>query len=197
MKFKQYLKEEYIQPLIEDEVMTKAQYDKFLKDCQLFLDETDKMYKPTEPLFRGVSRYTGMSKFTIKQSHLHNREPMNTDAQVHRLLNDAFDAKFGWKARNGVFVTSNDKDARRYGHLFYFIPIGRFEFIWSPKIVDLYTDLDVKYTIKNFAGAKKVADFYKNTDLEKAMQSEHEIMFKCDNYYLFDVDHTNWEDILQ
>src|SRR5574343_568799 len=190
MKFKNYLIEQWVSQIVKEELMTQKEFDKFFQDCKSFINEVCKMDYPREPLFRGVGRDTGMGKWTIKNSHLKDREPMNTDIQVHRLLNDAFEDRFGWKVRNGVFTTSDDKDARRYGHLFYVFPAGDFKFVWSSKMSDLYTDLDVKFNVKNIAGARKVVDMYQDTDLEAAMKSGHEIMFKCERYYLFDVDYT-------
>jgi hypothetical protein len=207
LKFKTYLREEEgINPLVKEEIMTQVEFDNFLKACKPFLDEVGKMSYPTKPLYRGVSRYAGMNKWMVKQSHIEKRLPMNTEESIHLALNKAFEEEFGWKVRNGVFASGEKKDIKRYGHVWYFIPIGELDFVWSEKVDDLfisdsYTPFSSAYHLKDNDKmndeAKKLMKLYTDEDLEASIKSGHEIMFNCDRYYIFDADYVDWSDIVE
>lgn len=76
-----------------------------------------------------------------------DRYPKDMPGDLHDKLDDLFKRKFRWKARSeGVFVTGNIREAREYGTECIFFPIGKFEYIWSSRVDDLYSKLeDEKY----------------------------------------------------
>lgn len=69
-----------------------------------------------------------------------DRKPVDTPPDIHKILDDTFDKKFGFRARsNAIFVTGDYYNAEDYGDKVYMIyPIGNFKFVWSNSIVDLY-----------------------------------------------------------
>jgi hypothetical protein len=136
---------------------------------------------------------------TIKTIYPRNdRKPTDTPVEYHELLDDKFESKFGWRARSeGVFATSDYGQATAYGHVYLFFPIGSFKFIWSPKIRDLYMEIDeIADDVRSVGededvirkaviiGIDHMAKTYTDSSLKMAVKSGHEIMFKCNSYYL-------------
>lgn len=122
-------------------------YTTLTKDCGLFLKELEKTGSPIPKnaksiptslrwLLRGTMKSVDkIKKFTPRT----DRRPKDTPDKLHNLFDKEFRKRFGWAARSeGVFVTSNYKEAKSYGTPYIFFPIGRYDYIWSPKIADLY-----------------------------------------------------------
>jgi len=52
---------------------------------------------------------------------------------------------FGWKVRNGVFTTQDENYWEKigiYAENYIFLPIGKYEYVYSNKIYDLYENVD-------------------------------------------------------
>jgi hypothetical protein len=140
-----------------------------------------------------------------------DRKPMDMFQDLHDSLDDAFQKKFGWKARSNV-VFASPVSLGIYGKPYYFFPIGPYKYIWSEKIEDLYDALsdDLDY-IEHRLGidfglgehsrytsigelekdeydsiANKLMSFYTDKNLEEALTHNHEIMFNCKEYMLID-----------
>lgn len=139
MRLQKYINEE--QSKYEDII------DILKKDCALFLKEL-KQTRKKQFLYRGYKYASGI--ITKKKSR-QDREPKDMDDTTSEYLNGLFKKKFGWYARSaGVFATSKTDDAEEYGKPFFFFPIGKYKYIWSPKIGDLYTKIDnYKLSLEN------------------------------------------------
>lgn len=149
-------------------------------------------------LYRGVRKdIDSIEKITPRT----NRIPRNTGFNTHKLLDELFLKKFGWKARSeGVFVSGNKDEAYGYGEVYLFFPIGDYKYIWSPVVEDLYLNLDDLMRTANYSDIliqdkekadafsqlldKELIPTYKNDDLKRATLVGNEIMFKCNYYYL-------------
>lgn len=183
MKLKSFLNE----IKISEEALEKAtEIAKIIKkDCKPFLQAKKGCKKNW--LFRGSKLST--AKFIIRKTVRKNRRPTDTPREVHKLIDNAFLKRFGWRARsNAVFGLGSH--SLHFPHLaggqeWLCFPIGKFKFIWSDEIADLYGDyiemlelgleeemldnLMNKYTDKNFCAA---------------LDSGHEIMIQCKEYYM-------------
>ena len=115
----------------------------------------------------------------------------------HDILDELFEKKFGWKPRSGgVFCTGSEATASGYGDAYIFFPIGDFEFLWSPKIHDLYDHVTTRKPVgsifmKDFYN--ETVDKYINSGMATAIASGHEIMVRCNSYYLTNM---NWYDVI-
>ena len=109
--------------------------EKVRKDCKPYLRE---MRGAKNFLYRGTGKpIKVISKFKPRT----DRKPLDTSTIVHEVLDNAFKKKFGWFARSeGVFTTSNQMPG--YGKSTIFFPIGRYKYVWSPDIRDLFLELN-------------------------------------------------------
>jgi len=204
MRIKQYLNDET--RFIKDKVVTDETLINIIKKkCLPFLKEN----KGGKLLWRG-SRWDieNIKILTPRQ----NRLPMDTPERIHNFVDDIFKKKYGWKARSeGVFVTSNRKEAQDYGNIGIFFPIGKFNYLYNNKIRDFtenlknsgiisFDDIDAA-AYKEFWKSPPDEDelkeinqlrdnlintirSYEKTNLSKASRSDIEIIFKCEHYYL-------------
>lgn len=126
------------------------------------------------------------------------RNPTDTPKEVHKYIDKLFFMHYGWKARSqGVFCASKNM-ANTYGWAYVFVPVGKYEYLWSPFVADLFgTLLDMNYITRDgkildlFYNDREELDemiktAYKDSQIDKFMKmfQEHEIMFKCKEYYL-------------
>ena len=131
-------------------------WEALLKDCKPFLKELKKSVSSIDSLFyRGYDNFNGGTYGFQKKKSRVNRRPRDTPLEVHEIFDDKFHDKFGWYVRTeGIFVTSNSSLARSYGTATIFFPIGKYKYVWSPKIEDLYNDLGSEY-LEHVEGALK------------------------------------------
>ena len=131
--FKQYLSESNIRS-------EANQWVKHIKhDCAPFL----KQYSNTL-LYRGIIlNYDVPNKDILeKESYLTDRRPKDVSKKVHDTLNTLFATTFKHPYRNGVFVSGDLEIAENYGDVYIILPIGSFDYIWSPYISDMFNFLD-------------------------------------------------------
>lgn len=204
MRLKKYINEIHL-PSWDEEVGPVI--PKIQKNCKQILP----VYKKTGmKFFRGVF---GVVDNWIERKPRRNRLPMNTPGHLHDIVDSVFKKRFGWKVRSeGVFVTSDVGSADSYGFPCVFFPFDGFKFIWSPKIDDLYMEIDVffKKWLKETDHPMKWLDvrptniddieegvlkaffdwlvekYYTDTNLAYALKSGNEVMFKCKKYYAVD-----------
>lgn len=187
----------------------------FLSDCEPFLDEMRKLYPHKngfQELYRGFPFYEIFGDFMKTNGKLittnKNRLPRDTSNTVHQIADDMFEDKFGWKARSqGVFATSDYTTALNYGgdqgEVFIFFPVGNYDFIYSGAIDDfIEIDIDIRHKWKedklemskeyNEVKEKFIREelwdniqTYKDDNLKHAIETKHEIIFNCNEYYLF------------
>lgn len=186
-----------------------------MKECMPFIEELRKTNIKDKLLYRGDFIDNRETKI-IKLKSFKKREPKDTPLVIQKKVDAILYKKFGWRPRkNGVFTTTSDQQASKYGYLFLFFPIGDFEYVYNPNINDMYGFLsydtepqivengklcDVDFegnaiTTKDVDKAiEELTKNYQNDNFKKALESKVEIMFKCDNYYLVNV---SYEDKLK
>jgi len=169
---------------------------KVKQDCQPFL-------KQIGPDIENYSMYRGIEverewtidllkkAFELRTSRLADRQPRGTRLDIHNNINEALKKIFGKPWRNALFVSGNRKDAAWYGNgnTFRVYPVGDFEFLWSPKIVDLLPTWDkIKDKHKSKEEALNelmdlVSSSYQTTNLKEAIASGNEIHIWVNSYY--------------
>lgn len=160
--------------------------------------------KGDQVCYRGAKPITGVIEKRIPRKV---RKPRDTPMVLHNSLDDEFKKKFGWKARSeGVFATSNMRQARGYGAPHAFFPIGKFKYIYSDQIEDLsdyfeneevlawvgdddgyeFYEGGVEFGSERFNNIlKRAINTYSDKRLSYALESDVEIMFYCPKgYYL-------------
>lgn len=108
------------------------------KECKPILD----FYKKNnwkKLLFRGIPDY---SEEIEKRKVRKNRQPFDTDEEIHEILNEYFIKKFNLPLRSiSLFCSGNWDMADAYGDVFIIFPTGKFDCYWSEKIQDLWKEL--------------------------------------------------------
>ena len=164
-----------------------------------FLKELNKVEKF---VYRGSNTYFKTETYKVKDRNMDDREPTALHQYIHDKFNLYSLKKFGWKIRNGVFTTGNIENAEIFGDAYLFFPISDYKFLWSTKIEDVnFEDKYEQYSSPNWAifglddRDKQIIDknvisdikTYKNTNLEGAVNSGHEIIFNCKKYILVNL----------
>jgi hypothetical protein len=112
------------------------QYVSILQDeCKPFLS----LIKNTNYIYRGVNHAKVMPVKNFM--HSEGRIPLSTPKVIHDALNNIFKKKFGWPCRDGVFCSYHQSGIGVYGKPYYVFGIGDFEYCYSEKIYDLWTDM--------------------------------------------------------
>jgi hypothetical protein len=150
MRLQTYLNET-IDPYIVNSI-----WKKLTKDCMPFLKELKKSNSPRDKFFyrgfHGGNLYSEIDKKKVRN----NREPSDTPLAIHNYLNKEFKKKFGWNVRGeGSFATSDKERAGGYGTPFLFFPVGKYKYVWSEEVSDLYAYLGghhLKYTVDALNG---------------------------------------------
>ena len=107
-------------------------------DCKPFLKE---MRGATRLVYRGVDR--NIPDIQKMKSHMDSgRRPKDMPEDLHNDLNDLFHNEFGWYVRDGVSTSGSIKTAKHYGVPYIFFPIGKYRYVWSSHIGDLYTEIE-------------------------------------------------------
>jgi hypothetical protein len=165
------------------------------KKCRVLLG----IYTDNGKYFYRGTRNTERMKLIVPRQ---DRIPMNMPKNVHAFLDELFYDKFGWKPRSsGVFVSSNEMEAKAYGSFTknkvpIFLATDPFKVVWSPKVPDLFVYLH-GYGIISGDGPlseyqkKKIVDVvntYIDRNIDEALKYDVEVMFKCNGYYLIDQD---------
>lgn len=147
-------------------------------------------------LYRGLTKKTSDRMIRKKPRKL--RHPKDTEPELQKLVDKLFQEKFGWKPRaQGVFATSDFYTAREYSgdwktvHIIF--PFDGFEYIWSPKIDDLYStvlsdfDMATEYRLEREYGPESGKGYWKKG---KETVEELELL----PYYWDEYDDRAWSD---
>jgi len=144
------------------------------------------------PLYRGMKK---APIIFIGKKVRTNRKPTDTKLATHKKFNIAFDKGFGIKARSDcLFIAGSFKDARYYGdgtaHIIF--PEGKFDFLWSPSVKDLYLSNVRAECDHGKLSQEEINDlikrsYIKNKSLTTGIKSGNEIMIKCKSYSGIDV----------
>lgn len=130
MKLKQYL--------TESEAGINEILDMLEKDCLPFIKEMRKI-SPDILICRG-SRKSIENIRKIKRRK--DREPTDTPEWAQYILDEAFEDKFGWRARSEGVFASDYGVADKYGNSYIFFPIGKYSYLWSSVTKDLWYKVD-------------------------------------------------------
>jgi len=182
---------------------TDKETNKILNDCSYFF----KNWKG-EMLYRS---FKSNNKFKLKKIKAYKkRNPTDVSKRLHDKLNFVFQNLYGWKVRNGTFCTQNKNVANGFngfnGKTYIFLPIGKYEYLYSHKIVDLYVDIyeDDLYNFIHDPNIRKIYNFNYEidrlsvedlTELFKYLDYDDkgippysaEISFNINEYYLLDT----------
>jgi hypothetical protein len=185
----------------EDETQAEILFDRIAIDCS----EICEIYKEEKMFFfRGLKKSGLWHKITPRE----DRKPLDTKKWAHRILDEYFQSRFGWKARSeGVFAVARYEKAGFYGREYIIFPLDGYKFVYSPDVLDLfsYPEEVVKSKI---GGAEATKYFYSGgvdptganlkrvkdvifTELDKKHYTDKnlgeakwgEVMFKCKAYY--------------
>lgn len=184
MNFKQFIINETSSELSAPKSITALK--KILdRDCAPFMKEMGHDWDMIS-LYRGI--YLHQSRKSIVKIKVNkNRKPKDIPLNLHKMFNAMFEEEHGVDSirSESIFATGNSNIAKRYGIIYVIFPIGDYTYWWSPKVADLWHQVDRKDSIsydysKLFS---KLIPTYKNTNLKKGIKSYNEIMILCDNYY--------------
>ena len=164
-------------------------------DCQPFIRQA----KPCRSIaVRSATQF--MSTNFIKKKTRKDRKPLSTPVNVHEMLDKMFADRFGWWVRSaGVFTYG--AEGFLYSH--YFFPIGNFQFVYSPRVKDLYDWLiRLKHDLKIGWNEIKPIDLsyimttYTNKNLCAGLKGgKAEVVFRCKEYYLLRTTTIHMEDL--
>ncbi len=192
MRFKDFLLETY---------PGDFNMEQFLDDCAPYI-EAIKGSRAFDLLKHGTK--SGPDVWGIRK-HEKRIGPRDSDPRLHDAVNDFFVSEFGWDARtDALFASSSWIAPKAYGLIYFVFPVGKFQFLWSPKIEDLWSDVHLlrsaimkkhKDMSRDEAMTQAIHDGIElvkngkwkfNTDLRDAMQMGNEVMLKSlsGKYYL-------------
>lgn len=190
-----------------DEIDIKDEVREFMQrvahDCKPFLSAK----REGSVLYRGLGSANAPVFYNKKIRK--DRMPTDTPEEIHDAMDEFFYSKFHVRARSeSMFVTGNYTVAKAYGHIYIVYPVGKFEFIWSAKVSDLFAtttntvlkkypqykdfslismeaakedgkDMDVLKTVDELLYDSD----YTDKDLNAAISSGNEIMVIADSYH--------------
>jgi hypothetical protein len=187
--FKQYL--------IEG-LSTKEIYDvveEIVTNCKPYLNEIKDPHNYM--LYRGVSQLVSPTG-DIHNTH-RDRIPSDTSSSFHKALDEWFVNKFNIRFRShySMFCTPNMHQAASYGNVCVIYPIGKINYIWAPKMRDLFAYIAHKERINNISQNTTPEEAYKhinkwfnednveyyfNTQLTS--NANNEVMIHVPSYYV-------------
>lgn len=180
------------------------------KNCKPWLSETiqGQLY-----VYRGVSSVQKIKKpVSFIKSTRTDRNPLNTDITRAKAFNLLINIVGGKANRNNsIFCTGSELEARTYGPVFITLPIGNFNYTWSPRWFDwtISANTNALKELVKFWGEKPVHDddlldpknynleqiqniIKVDVDLKSAIKTQRELMIKCDSaLYLSPLLYTN------
>jgi hypothetical protein len=186
--------------------------EKFKKDCAFYLNQI-KNTGGKHLLYRGGKDWP--DNWAIRK-WAERIIPRNTPIVAHDLINDYLQKEYGHEFRNWMFCTGDRQQADIYsgrgGHVCAIFPIGKVEWfcglIWdmrdltgwlnslSDEIYMADKERKISYDERYQLAATHVINVMKdnkhkllfNEDFTRCINSYHEIMFKCNSYYAFNID---------
>lgn len=164
---------------------------KIRSDCKPYLKSNPKPLAELA-LYRGILK-TNKAWFVDKKTRLQNRQS-TMPSDIKSMINKFFVTKFSKPFRDSALVTGNVEMAQLYDTAYIIFPKGPFTFLWSPVVEDLWSIIYMDYNFKNMDYEKfenNVLSTYKNTDLINAIQSNNEVMLRCESYYAVRADMAN------
>jgi hypothetical protein len=133
-----------------------------------------------------------------------DREPRDTEYDIHEVLNDAFNEIFGWNVRSeGVFTSSSFQYISSFGDNKYVIfPTNGFKYVYNKTGNDnIYPFIRNVSSMAGFFSDEEVIDGlkrlikheYTDKNLENVIKKSSyvEVVIKCNKYYALYVDQNN------
>jgi hypothetical protein len=163
-------------------------------------------------LLRGLTPSSGMTRIlddkVIRADVRKDRKPSDTPAKVSEFVDNWLDRKFDGRFRSeALFCVGDKKLASKYGQVHVILPIGGFNYCWSPKYSDFYQDNtalinsfepgdDELWWKKQFwQNVEQTLEDGKYTDKKMvdaiSKYPRHEIMVNCDSYFAIPLDYFN------
>jgi hypothetical protein len=154
-----------------------------INNCQPFLKEMGTV-KPPQFLYSGRKSNLGWFTKDVRS----DRKPLDMFVDIYKSFDDAFNKKFGWRARsNGLFCVGRMESAEEYAEPYVIFPKGHFKIIWSDDIDDLYMKLsnDISFSVKRSNGIKKLftQEIEYENKLNKSPWSPKQVQEKIDERY--------------
>ena len=188
MRFTMYINESGLQDMDPKDIA-----DILKKDCKPILTWM-KRHNYTKFLQR-YNRQRHGTRFDLLAPHK-DREPRDMPMWVQKMLDDAFERKFGVRPRSsGVFCdlfTLIGSGLPANDSYFILFPVEKYRGIWAENIDDLYlkwiSDIRDKYDNKELRSETEkwcawVSNQYTDEDLA-GVKFRQEIMLICDKYYI-------------
>ena len=126
--------------LTEQKVDIEQFWSLVQKKCQPFLKDwlpIQKRYGYIRPLYRGMD----VGEWGEKRVRL-DRKPESSTREFHYDVDNLMKQKHGIYGRSQtVFVSGDDQQAATYGETYIIFPVGKYRFLWSDKIRDLWVDV--------------------------------------------------------
>ena len=155
----------------------------------------------THPMYSGRKNTVFDQKPYVFRSVNQAREPRDSSQFVHKIADSFFREKFGIPYRTtSMFVNGSYNEAKIYGIPAIVIPVGEFDYCWSPHVEDLYLYTDqagISNHLNNNNNSSVVneleeilmhANYQHNKRLQTAIESKNEIMISCKHVALVNPD---------
>ncbi len=148
--------------------------------------------------FESLVFYRGMSKeYPTDRASLvvprKDRRPRNSSLAFHEAADQWFESRFGVRYRSqAVFVTASPVAALVYAasplHVMRVIPLSTYKYCWSPAVSDLIFAA-TKYANGTHEQVNAYLDqaMYRESELNEAHASGHEVMLSCERYVAIPV----------
>jgi len=165
--------------------------------CSEFLDEIkNKEYL----VFRGINTKTP-NEILIENDHDFNRQPKDTEIEIHNHFNNFFYDEFGWYVRNGIFTTKSNITG--YGNQDYiFIPFNGYSYCFSEYIADFTTETSelIVYPEGFTVTPENIEDVFNDCELVHNMiylEIEYKELITTYEYYKEGHDLIEYQELLQ
>jgi hypothetical protein len=189
MKLQEFIIQEHLYKKTKDNHIISEAF-KITPDFETILEILWKKCNPflkdlLKPSWNGDFLYSGRGEhkdvIMIKKVR-DNRIPSDMNEELSEIFDDVFYDKFGFNARsNAIFCTGDYNEAMRYGNVYLIFPVGKYKFIYSKTIKDLYTetvgigDLDKETWVLN-----KLDDY--KEELEENLRRDWENTYNNPDY---------------
>lgn len=146
-------------------------FDILKRDCSDFLNDLKGCYINNDIenkfFYRGARLNSSYKEPIIRKKSRKNRKPKDTDISISNQIDEIFYDEYGIRPRSsGVFTFSNAYSANSYaessnGDLYLVFPIGKYNYIWSDSIIDLYDHLNSDYfTFDDYGSDNEYSWYY-------------------------------------
>ena len=182
MRFKQFLNENTnTKELLEGLQLVYTNCMPYIKD--LVKEGYSYIKKNQDVLYSGKNDNNSIITKTVRT----DRNPMNTEYDLHLFLDRQFYKKFKIKPRSSaVFCSGAFQTADGYGTPYLIFPVNKYQIIWSNKIRDLYLDFDKSFlrywTQKYHDERSKIFANFTNDEIRKNLKKyPYEFLILPDN----------------